>query len=316
MPVPRDSNIPGVSPPPVLIFFHIPKTGGSTFEAVLSRGLADEYFDINFFSEECPDSCLWVYSTPRIAKKFDDRNVSPCNVRCMGGDHVSLDVQSLFDQPSKFVTILRNPVDRALSHFFHLRSWSVPPCYPFVKDMTVDQYLDSGIGLDFDNQQVRMLSGCRELDAPWDPDGGPVSTPPVERIHLDMAKRNIEERFIAAATLEQFDSLVWFVKRLYGFPLHRTLFRPINKGESRAKPEVVSGATRKRLETLNQYDIELYQWAKERFARQIETLGPHFSNEVRRYEWCNRIFQKIADKAPHGAYSTALNLFRLRAVRT
>ena len=58
-----------------------------------------------------------------------------------------------------------------------------------------------------------MLSGCPELDAPWDPQGRPISTPPVERRHLEMAMHNIEERFIVAAALEQFTSLVWFFKR-------------------------------------------------------------------------------------------------------
>jgi hypothetical protein len=59
--------------------------------------------------------------------------------------------------------------------------------------------LDSGIGIDQDNHQVRMLSGCPELDGPWDP---AISIRPVERRHLEMAKRNIEERFIVAAPIE------------------------------------------------------------------------------------------------------------------
>jgi hypothetical protein len=67
------------------------------------------------------------------------------------------------------------------------------PCYPFIKDLTLEQYLDSGIGIDQDNHQVRMLSGCPELDAPWDSKGGPISTSSAERRHLEMAKRNIEE---------------------------------------------------------------------------------------------------------------------------
>ena len=33
-----------------------------------------------------------------------------------------------------------------------------------------------------------------------------------------MAMHNIEERFIVAAALEQFTALVWFFKRLYGWP--------------------------------------------------------------------------------------------------
>jgi len=33
-----------------------------------------------------------------------------------------------------------------------------------------------------------------------------------------MAKRNIEERFIVAAPIEEYTALGWFLKRLFGWP--------------------------------------------------------------------------------------------------
>ncbi|MFZ0494713.1 MAG: hypothetical protein WBD78_01150 [Methylocella sp.] len=168
------------------------------------------------------------------------------------------------------------------------------PCYPFIKDLTLEQYLDSGIGLDQDNHQVRMLSGCPELDGPWDLEGRPISICPVERRHLEMAKRNIEERFIVAAPIEEYTALVWFLKRLYGWPFHRVLFRINNETPNRPKRAAVLEATRKRLETLNQYDIEVYEWVKARFATQIQSMEPHFSRKVRRFDMLNRAVQRIS----------------------
>jgi hypothetical protein len=117
-----------------------------------------------------------------------------------------------------------------------------------------------------------MLSGCPELDGPWDPEGRPISIRPVERRHLEMAKRNIEERFIVAAPIEEYTALVWFLKRLYGWPFHRVLFRIDNETPNRPKLAALSEATRKRLETLNQYDIEVFEWVKARFAKQIQSI--------------------------------------------
>ena len=150
-----------------------------------------------------------------------------------------------------------------------------------------------------DNHQVRVLSGCPELDAPWDPQGRPISTPPVERRHLEMAMHNIEERFIVAAALEQFTALVWFFKRLYGWPLHRVLFRR-QKARPRAGPRSngVSAATRHRLAEMNRYDMELYEWVRERFAQQIRPLEPGFSREVRRFEMLNTAAQKFYRTTP------------------
>jgi hypothetical protein len=168
--------------------------------------------------------------------------------------------------------------------------------------------LDSGLGLDHDNHQVRMLSNCPELDAPWDPKGRPISTPPVERRHLEMAKRNIEERFIVAAPMEKFTALVWFLKRLYGWPTHGVFFRILNETPKRPRLDAVSETTRKRLETSNQYDIELYEWVKERFAKQTNPLEPDFSREVRRFEMLNCSFRLILRLTPRPIHETIKHL--------
>jgi Sulfotransferase family len=292
----RSTGIPGLAPPQVLIFFHIPKTGGQTMQAIFEHCFPDQHFNGKLANS---GTALLVGSTARIAKKFcqlpSERQRA---VRCMIGAHCAMDVDTIFDRPSKFFTIVRHPVDRAISHFFFIRNLNNLPCYPFIKDMTLEQYLDSGIGLDHDNQQVRMLSGCPELDAPWDLDGRKISTPPVERRHLEMAKRNIEERFIAAAPLEEFAALVWFLKLLYGWPFHRILFRIHNENPNRPKLAAVSEATQKRLEEGNQYDIELYEWVKARFAKQIQSMEPHFSRDVRRFDMLNRGVQRISRLSP------------------
>jgi Sulfotransferase family len=250
------TNIPGLAPPPVLIFFHIPKTGGLTMRAVVQHCLPDQHFDCICLTGQDFTS-LWVRPTATIAKMFHQLPVERQRaVRCAIGEHVTMDVAAIFDRPSKFFTILREPVDRVISNFFFNRTATDLPCYPFIKDLTLEEYLNSGLGLDHNNQQVRMLSGCPELDAPWDPKGRPISTRPVERHHLEMAKRNIEERFIVAAPMEKFAALVWFLKRLYGWPTHGAVFRIHNETPDRPKLETISETTRKRLEALNQYDSQ------------------------------------------------------------
>ena len=87
------------------------------------------------------------------------------------------------------------------------------------------------------------------------PHGRPISALPVEPATLKLRSHNIEQRFIAAAALEQFTALVWFFKRLYGWPLHRVIFRRHNENAGRktatdtGRPplEQVSAATRQRL---------------------------------------------------------------------
>ena len=69
-----------------------------------------------------------------------------------------------------------------------------------------------------------------------------------------------------------------------------------------------SETTRKRLKALNQYDIELYEWVKERFAKQIEPLEPNFSREVRLFEMLNCSFRLILRLTPRSIHARMKHL--------
>ncbi|HWX13365.1 MAG TPA: hypothetical protein VNY06_00555, partial [Methylocella sp.] len=88
----------------------------------------------------------------------------------------------------------------------------------------------------------------------------------------------------------------------------RVFFRILNETPKRPRKDAVSETTRKRLEALNQYDIELYEWVKERFAKQIEPLEPDFSREVRRFEMLNRSVRRIRQLTPRPIHRTMKQL--------
>jgi hypothetical protein len=310
----RRSGLPGLAAPELLIFFRMPKTGGSTMDGVFEHCFPGQYFHAHTGNT---DSALLVRSTAGIRRKLDALAAEQRRaIRCVIGAHVAMDIETIFDRPARFFTIVREPVDRVISSFFYIRAAKHLPSHRFIKDMTLERYLDSGIGLDADNHQVRLLSGCPELDAPWDKEGGPIAAVPVTRRHLEMAKRNIAERFIVAAPLEEFTALVWFFKRLYGWPLHRTFFQIRNETPDRPVTEAVSQATRQRLADRNVYDIELHEWVKGRFAAQIRPLEPGFSREVRRFDRLNRSIQRFGRLSPEvSRYASRLLRLHQRSER-
>ncbi len=301
-------------PSDILIFLHIPKTGGITMDRILSRNFpGPQCLELPF---ELTDSALLIRSFDKTVEIYntlpaEQRGLIRCIMGTEGGNrgiHFQFGLHRKLGRPAKYFTIVRDPVDRVISNFYHNRSQNHLPSYNFIKDMTFEQYLDSGLGIDAFDHQVRMLSGCPELDAPWDPAGRPISAPPVERSHLEMAKRNIEKHFIAAAPLEEFDALVLLLRRLCGWSFHRIFYVVHNETQGRPKLAECSPAIRRRLEEANRHDIELYQWVKVRFAAQIRALGPEFSQERHYFGIINRASQWLEQTLPSRAKAVAKRL--------
>jgi hypothetical protein len=159
------SGIPGLTPPDMLVFLRIPKTAGTTVQLVFERCLAGANFHGRMLRST---SALLARPTSDFAERF--RRLPPEKkraIRYFVDEHAFLDVASVFERPVRFFTIVREPVDRAISSFFHNKVSDHLISYPFIKDMTIEEYLDSGIGIDWDNHHVRILSGCASLVCPW-----------------------------------------------------------------------------------------------------------------------------------------------------
>jgi hypothetical protein len=277
----------GLVRPKLLIFCHIPKAGGTTMEFILANCFpGDQYFNSYV---GIPDSAASIASGAMIAERYNLLSPEAKQaIRCVAGGHVPMGIHTLFDRPARYFTVIRHPVDRVVSQFYHMRVHDYMPLFDRIKDMTFEQYMDSRIGLDPFDHQVRMLSGCEELDGPWGVDGKPVSAAPVEARHLEMAKQNIEKHFITAAPLEEFSTLVVLLKSLYGWNLRNCLYERQNITARRPHVDEMPQATRRRVEDYNRYDMELYEWTKARFANQVRALDPQISRDRYLFEIVNK----------------------------
>jgi Galactose-3-O-sulfotransferase len=217
-------------------------------------------------------------------------------------------IHTLFDRPAKYFTIVRDPVDRVVSSFYFIRDKTYAPFFEQIKDMTLEQYMDSRIGLDPFNHQVRLLSGCKELDGPWGVNGKPAQAADVEERHLQIAKQNIETLFLTAAPLEEFSSVVALLRRLYGWGLRNSLYELQNVTARRPHLAELPAATRRRIENYNQYDMELYEWVKARFASQIRALGPQISRDRQLLDILNSSCRKVLRVTPKNIRTAVTNL--------
>jgi len=283
--------------PEILIHFHLPKTGGTTLNIVLRGNFPGPS---RFIAQTgVAHSHLWTEDIEALRAKFDA--LTPAErvaVRCVTAAHIPMGIHRIFDRPAKYITVLRDPVDRVVSHYYFVHEYD--KAKPIPESMSLDEWLEARIDLGPYDFQVRMLSGAPELDAMRTEAREPIALTPVEDRHLEMAKRNIEELFVAAAPLDDFTALVLLLRRIYGWNWAKVLFEEINTTKARPTLAQVPEATRRRIEELNPYDRKLYEWVALRFRAQIDALGPSFRREMRLFEALNRSIRTVGGVIPFG----------------
>ncbi|MGB6799659.1 MAG: sulfotransferase family 2 domain-containing protein [Xanthobacteraceae bacterium] len=280
--------------PDVLIHLHIAKTGGTSASSLMKHGFrADEIFEWTRHGVE-------EYTALQMATREScERQLAAFGldrIRYAAG-HMPMGVHTLFDRSAKYFTILRHPVDRVISLFYFLIQLGVPLCKDG-KRLTFEDYIESRSDINLCDYQVRAVSGCAELDAPPGPPNEVINAPPVEKRHLEVAKRNIEELFVAAAPLEQVTELALLVRRVYGWPMRRLQTEYKNPTKERPKSVEVSPRLIKIIEECNSYDLELYEWVGNRFAEQRRLFEPGLSRDLRVFGVVNRALNKAGEILP------------------
>lgn len=228
------------------IFMHIPKTGGTTLNAIFRN-----QYDKNQFYDH-------LFPVDNMRKKYTELNQeAKNNIKAVSG-HYSYGIHEFFSKPFTYFTMLRNPVDRVISQYFFLKS--TPTIYPEVKDMTFTEFINWAPTAK--NGQTKQVSGLFE-------------NPSVEK-----AKENLRTFKVVGIT-ERFDETLFFMKKAFGWSdikytnLNITKKRPL---KSEVSQKVIS-----LIEEHNQLDFELYRYAQELFEKQINSLNKESKLELANY---------------------------------
>ena len=196
------------------------------------------------------------------------------------------------------LTMLRDPIARAISHYYYFRTYPLDELPPD-RRLQFSQVCESHSLLDYmerfpqeaamylSNVQTRFLGQIDSLD---------IQTH--GREFLEHAQRNLE-RFEFLGLLERFQDSVRLLSYALEWP---RLKEPphINKTPNRIKQSEIDQETRDRLQKLNELDLELYQTACTIFASRYSEMVDNLLDVNARFHG-RRPLPTVAEPLPPSA---------------
>jgi len=264
------------APEKAIIFLHLPKTAGTT----LNRLIEWEYPLTEMYSV---DPVLFEWSAAHM------RNLPKSRLRRtrMFKGHMLFGLHELLPQPSTYITVLRNPVERVLSAFYYMRSYRLHPLYWKLRQekMTVEQFVERSTR---DSVQCKIIAGAEYHQ-------------PCTQEVLEKALDHLDRYFSIVGLSERFEESLALMKLRFGWQLNS--YSSFNVTRARPKKEDLPQSTLDLIAERNRFDVALYEHATKLFAGAVEQAQPEVS----------RIAAELKAARARSQSSLEATLFSLRA---
>jgi len=242
-----------------VIFTHIPKTGGVTIQKIIDR----KYFLVKRKS-------FRSYNVRQIGLFRSLSEIKKRQLILITG-HLYFGIHRELGREARYFTMLRNPIDRAISEYNFINSYKY---HSFHKEMSDQQYsletfIKSGKVLNMDNCQVRYLCGVQDI-----PYGG------VTEQHLQLAIENLSKYYEVIGIMEFFDESLLLFAKTFGWSTPFYTRQNVNKSEKKTSLANLDSSTRELLEYSNRFDTILYQEALELFNKQVISANACIREDV------------------------------------
>lgn len=252
-----------------IIFTHIPRTGGTTFQEILKNNfpLSQQFnFKVNESGTTQESLALFHKMTTEDREKFTFLT-----------GHINFGIHEYYNNPCTYITLIRNPVSRIVS-YYHL---ILADKRHFLHDtiiknrMTLNELLISRISTEFNNAQVRQLSG---------------ETGKCNESTLEKAIENLEKFYPVFGLTERYNESMVLLSKYFDFPFPYYLL--LNEGKNKQISKITEEAKEVIYET-NSLDIKLYKYATNRFQNLIDLQGADFVSDVTKFEKNNNFLRKV-----------------------
>jgi hypothetical protein len=241
---------------PLLLHVHIPKTGGST----LNHYIYDQMHADDASTLETAYLHAGVYYYPRGFFKASHRAVTPEIARVLSREdlravvgHFTFGIHAYVRKPWTYVTMLRHPVERVVSLYYHLK------CEGKLS-VSLEGFVEKPPFTEVDNDQTRRISGM-------DPPIGEVN----EKM-LDQAIQNLREHFRVVGVTDRFDEVLAVLTAELNWS-RDLVYYLTNTNPARPKTTSIPTPLRDKVLARNEFDLRLYGFAQECLEEKVREHG-------------------------------------------
>jgi hypothetical protein len=260
-----------------LVFIHMPKAAGSTLQRIIDRQYRDQKtFDID------GNGILRVQASIDRLRSLSE--AERAEIRCVKG-HVPFGVGQWLRSPVQYISMLREPVARAISDYNFAVSNPEHNLYREVneKGMSLLQYVEMRAQSGLANLYTRLLSGCVN----WE---NLALSGALSQNTLEGAKENVR-KCAAVGITERFDESILLFKKKLGWSSCHYVRENVTPS-IRVNRNQVSSDVEKAIKEYYLLDIELYQYCLEIFNENIQKAGSDFQVELAEFSRTNSDYQQ------------------------
>lgn len=277
----------------ILIFMHLGKTAGSTLKAALLPQFSpSEAFEVMGGRQDA----LGLYYLEDVQAAFaQDFSAGDAALKFFVG-HVPVGTHTIFRRPARYISLVRDPVDRLVSQSYYLHSRHLRglPIAPTFLQMSLLDYVSSHVSPDGYDGQTRALAGmpCRQQI-----DFTDIDFPPTTEAEWAQAVENMERHFLFVAPHDEVDSAICILARLFGFSIE-SVCAPFDNVTPNRPLGQISGKVRRIAAEHNVFDQRLVEHARTTFHAFSQTLPYDLAADVAKLRALRDA--RYAAKAAHG----------------